>query len=182
MKKKTSGLMLTFSTVAVAIAAAGCVPREDVQTMAFQDVQSCETANAVSRDECVRAFSVAKGEHESVAPKYQSLNDCRDEFDNCEITQVSDGNGGYTSMFIPAMAGFMLGRALDSSSSKSVPYQPLYQTKRDRRSGLFSTAGGRSVSSGLNRGSSRHFSAPKPSIRPVGRGGFGASARGSVSS
>jgi len=152
--------------------------------------------------QCDQAYADAAKLDEQKAVTYKGREDCEADFTpgGChEVTTAapSAGSGSLTSLFVPTMAGFLIGRALSSSA---LPAEPLYRscaqaTNPDecRRSsggsggfsgggrgggGLFTRSGYRVSTSGTGSAatvSSGAFSSA-PRAATLSRGGFGARA------
>lgn len=161
--------------LAVAIAAASlmaCSSREPV--VAYDDVAQCVAQNPELAGECRTAYDAAQMKAEKTAPKYQSLADCQAEFgpENCVQQPGPQGQ----SWFMPAMAGFMLGRALDRNDYyRAAPLFTSY-SRNSPAYGRWTTADGMSYGSRSNRTFKADPDAfkPKPAVtRTMSRGGFG---------
>src|SRR5262249_44622561 len=138
-----------------------------------------------------RAYSEAATVDERAAPRYTSLADCVAEFGagSCHSITPSSGSASITSIFVPAMAGFLIGNAV---AGLTQPAQPVYRRcdpNQDRCSdpytsnrsyhGYYYTHGGYRVStSGAGSSASVARSAfTTASASPtLSRGGFGARA------
>ena len=163
---------------ASAFALAACED-DRVEATAFPDKASCEAAardgtQPFTVDDCDAAFAEALVEYERSAPRYDDLALCEEQHGGeC----VADQGAGGSSIFMPLMAGYLMGSLLGSGRAMT---QPLY---RDG-AGKYATASGSTVLNG-NRGSARMSPA---SFRPApaaaapmtratvnARGGFGSS-------
>jgi uncharacterized protein YgiB involved in biofilm formation len=117
---------------------------------------------AFSKEACETNFADAKKEHEQTAPKFTRKEQCEQEFGvgNCEQREVASGSG-VSSMFLPLMMGYMMGR--------SGGIAPVY---RDRADNL--TTGGRNGGQTVGRyDAGRQTATLNDDVR---RGGFGRSA------
>lgn len=85
----------------------------------FKTLADCRSTYPDLTAQCDIAFDQALKAAETTAPKYATLQDCIADFgtDQCRKQDKSDG----TSWFMPAMAGFMLGQALDGGGYRSAP-------------------------------------------------------------
>lgn len=164
----------------------------DTGNRIFTSQQQCERDSAVPAEECRKQFVAAKQAHENAAPLFPSREACETEYGDGKCANPSSGSR--TSYFIPAMTGYMMGRAAGGGYQAA----PLYQRRGDppgqyRQMAAFPLAqpgaapASRTGSSGsafrtrtyrTNPGSSRVYT---PS-RSVSRGGFGSSSRGFSSS
>jgi uncharacterized protein YgiB involved in biofilm formation len=146
---------------------------------------------------CRKAAMLAVEDHEKLAPRYGSQTECEGEFgpDRCQRVE-RDGS----SWFIPAMAGFMIGRMMDGSNSYRV--QPACSNKDNLYTngcgpvavgahpiyypGMWNYAGNYSAGSyrpseeyvGSWTGGKVAASRAAASAEAVARGGFGGSAVG----
>ncbi len=171
--RKASGVF-ALKPLALCIAAllAGCGQKEEPADI-FKTLDECKTTYPDLSAQCDMAFNQALGSAEASAPKYNSMEDCAAEFgaDRCQRRDRSDG----TSWFMPAMAGFMLGRALDNHSYQAAPMftSSYYGSPYYNRWG---TVDGRTYG---DYGRSRVYTGrdvfqPKPTVtKTISRGGFG---------
>ena len=90
----------------------------------FETVQECQEFGLT---DCERRFSAALGNHISSGPRYGSEEACAN-MGHERCTEVSNGSG--SSIWLPAMIGFMAGRAI--SGSRPV-YLQGYQNPATRR-------------------------------------------------
>ena len=168
----------------------------------FKDVTECEADKSITSVDCSSNFKQALSAHERSAPAHQSREGCEREYGAGNCTNPSAGSGR-SSMFIPVMAGYMLGR----QAAGGFQAAPLYRRPGDpqgefRQSAAFpnpmSSGSSSSYSSGSRSGfwDSRSSSSTSPpaststtqrpatgspgmAIPGTSRGGFGASSRGS---
>lgn len=140
---------------------------------AFDSLSQCQTQLPDQADACELAYQTAQNEAQYSAPKYNSLSDCEYEFGAGQCTEEARPGGG--SWFMPAMAGFLMGRALGPRPqaaplySSSSPQSPLYRR--------WSTADGQMLGprEQSNFRVGRETFQPKPMVtRTLSRGGFGA--------
>lgn len=126
---------------------------------AFRSVEECTASGAATASECEAAYAAAAKD----APKFTSQQECEQNWGEGQCEQRKEANG--SSVFMPMMMGFLLGRML--------------------------TGGGRAAPAGLfgNNGSPRTATGNMPNrpmttpaqgntradTRTVTRGGFGAS-------
>lgn len=160
--------------LALAIAATtlvACSSREEV--VAYDDVAQCIAANPDNAAQCESAYDTAREKAINSGPKYRTLADCQAEFgpENCVEQRGPNGQ----SWIMPAMAGFMLGRAFDGGGYRSAP---LF-TSSNRNSpafGRWTSVDGNTYGSRANRRFKADADAfkPKPAVtRTMSRGGFG---------
>ena len=177
-RARTTRLVLLGSA---AFGLAACQPEEQVEATVFPSVEECRAVadlpeNDFSVEDCVEGFEEAQAIHAESAPRYADQALCEEEHGGeCVVEQRSDG----TSIFLPLLAGYMIGNLL---GGRGMGAQPLYRTG----AGRYATPSGGTTLSGL-RGKTQvrpaSFSA-NPSTRTAApltrqtvnsRGGFGAS-------
>ncbi len=175
MRKASGVFALKPIYLCIALALTGCGEEEQAADI-FKTLDECKTTYPDLTAQCDMAFDQALKAAEKTAPKYATLEDCVAEFgaDLCRRADKGDG----TSWFMPAMAGFMLGRALDNHGYQSVPMftssyagSPYYHR--------WSTADGYGYGDYRQRRIHIHKNAfkPKPAVtKTLSRGGFGAKA------
>ena len=153
---------------------------ERVDATAFPDKDSCVAAASdgtqpFTVQDCDTAFAEALVEYERSAPRYDDLALCEEQHGG-ECVAAPESGGG-SSIFMPLMAGYLMGSLLSNSRAQT---QPLY---RDA-AGRYATASGGTILSG-NRGSAKlapsAFRPAPPAAAPMSRatvnatGGFGSS-------
>lgn len=168
----------------------------------YRDVASCEAGRPDSSVNCRENFTQALNSHERSAPGFNSREACEKDYGQGNCVQPSS-TSGRSNVFIPAMAGFLLGQR----ASGGFQAAPLYRRPGDpegefRQSAAFPfpTTSSSSSSSSSGRGGSSFFgssssssssstttSRPSTSSSSMGvtttsRGGFGASGRSSSGS
>lgn len=198
MRKSSKSITLVLGATVSAMVLAGCDPAPDDQPTEigrmFSDAQACEAI--YDKDTCASAFRQAQSEHAVTAPRYSTMDSCATVSpDGCSAVRVTNPNGTFQDVFVPLMAGVMIGNMLNGP-------KPLYYGAPDKecRSGsdCRSTSGGsaartvytgngvvvgRSAGGGSTIGSSLSTTASRAapviaSPSTVARGGFGASAAG----
>lgn len=202
MSKRSSQITLTVFAAATAAALAGC-EQAPPPAVPYTSVDQCITAGN-NADLCKSAFEAAEKEHLEKAPRYAAAEECEKAVDvtRCVPTQVRQPDGSFTTMFLPAMAGYMLGRMQGQpeperrTSGGYVPYGgygysagPIYGSRDypNRYNDVRSVPTSRSTAPSAP---SRTWSAPAPSRQPsitlpsrpsnvgtttISRGGFGGS-------
>ena len=187
MKKMTMGIMATF----VAAALSGCVESDQAEVLSVTSVDQC-ISSGIDYYTCTSEWEKAQSMHEEVAPKFDTAGSCIGEYgDMCQNRPVRNADGTTSNVWLPMMAGMMMGNMMSSSAMHHpVNTRPLYMSgakKTDRGTyiGTLSTPSGNAVSPGVSRMSpAAAMSTPKPatvaSTRSAvsSRGGFGSSARG----
>jgi uncharacterized protein YgiB involved in biofilm formation len=180
MKRSRSIQLVLMGTVPLLLSACDDSPSQQAQgTLAYQNLQQCVSEGKVSAAICEKAYAEAVDAQYRYGPRYGTLAECQAQFgwDQCHPVQTSSG-----SWFAPALAGFMIGRALGGSYHYHDHYysgygggfgQPLYRSRGDRAE--WQTASGERFGQGA-----RGPSGPNVA-ETLSRGGFGRSsvARGS---
>ena len=85
----------------------------------YSSVEACRIEQPP--DDCAKAFADAEQEHEKSAPRLVSQAACEAQYGGCSALHDAAGD-----WFIPAMAGFMLGHALNTGGVATVVSQPVY--------------------------------------------------------
>ena len=141
MRTRSRTVALTILGAA-AFTVAGCRD-EQVEAQAFPDLASCQAAavngGLVTADQCSQAFAEAEALHVEAAPRYDSLAVCEEQHGagNCgsEDQQVSQGGSG--SIFMPLLAGYLIGSMLGragggTNRSRRRPSRTLPAARRRR--------------------------------------------------
>nr|WP_300308168.1 DUF1190 domain-containing protein [Halomonas sp.] len=165
-------LAMAVAMATAAIATAGCSNNER-EAKVYLNAEDCTQVNPGMEAECKAAYQSALQEAASSGPKYDQRIDCESDFgpNQCVAYQPE---GATHSWFMPAMAGFLLAKALDRNRYQSTALytsgyygSPIY--------GKWSTVDGYSFRRG-----GRTFTVddsafkPKPAVtRTISRGGFG---------
>jgi uncharacterized protein YgiB involved in biofilm formation len=172
--RKSRQLAPTVLAVSISLALVGC---ENAQTgKVYKTVDQCVANNPDHAEQCEKAYQTALLEAEKSGPKYKSMADCAVDFDQSQCVESKSGGG----VFLPLMAGFMIGRLLDNNQG----YQsaPIYTSYR-YGSPLYGTWHG---TDGTNYGNSNYRVVKtsesayksKPAVtRTMSRGGFGSVAK-----
>jgi uncharacterized protein YgiB involved in biofilm formation len=170
---------------AAAFTLAGC-REEQVDAAAFPDVQSClddaSRGGMFTAQDCEASFAQAETLHVESAPRYDSLAVCEEQHGEGACgTEAAATQGGSGSIFMPLLAGYLVGNMLSGRGGMSAA-QPLYKTSNGR----YTNAAGSSTFSN-NRGSTKlstaQFATPAATVgktpmtraTAISRGGFGAS-------
>ncbi|MBB3710816.1 uncharacterized protein YgiB involved in biofilm formation [Limimaricola variabilis] len=122
---------------AAAFSLAAC-REEDVPSAAFPTLDACLEAAAgpgtwVTEESCEEGFGQALEAHVETAPRYDDQALCEAEHGGECVAEERPGGGG--SIFLPLMAGYLIGNMLGGRGSMA---QPFY----GRSSGGFATPGG----------------------------------------
>lgn len=188
MKKKvlTMGLMATF----VAAALSGCAEQDQAEVLSVTSVDQC-IASGIDFSTCTGEWERAQSMHEEVAPKFDTAGGCMGEFgDMCQNRPVRNADGTTSNVWLPMMAGMMMGNMMSANNHHPVNTRPLYmsgakKTPHGTYVGTLNTPSGNAVSPGVSRMSpSAAASTPRPASvastksATSARGGFGSSARG----
>lgn len=176
--KRSRNLKLVLMAVAAPAVLAGC--DDDPSGKILTSREECTVQTEVSRDECEKAYYQALVEHEKVAPRFESEQECNQQFGACTPLQGAQAAAGQP-YYIPPMTGFLLGYAASQLMSGGNRYyhiggvSPLY---RDYRSGGYLKPDGRQVStySGTVYGKKAGDTALPARAVTVSRAGFGSSA------
>lgn len=182
MRKRSRTVALTILGAA-SFTLAGC-REEQIDAQAFPDLQSCrqEAEQAgFSAGDCEAAFAEAQQLHVESAPRYDSLTVCEEQHGEGACgTEEQVASGGSGSIFMPLIAGYLLGNMLGGRGGMAAA-QPLYRTP----DGRFTNATGSSTYSN-NRGKAKLSpslftkppstigKAPMSKASVASRGGFGA--------
>ena len=179
-RTKRSRLMPAILLGAGAFALAACED-DRVDASAFPDLASCQSAARegtvpFSAADCDAAFTQALVEYERSAPRYDDLALCEEQHGGECVAET--GPGG-SSIFLPLMAGYLMGSLLSNNRAAT---QPLYRDS----AGRYATASGGTVLNG-NRGSAKlaptafraapatAAAAPMTRATVQAKGGFGSS-------
>jgi len=139
MKRSRYVALLAMGASALALSACG---ESETPAGVYTTGDQCIADKQFSEADCKKAFATATEEHKKVAPKYASKADCEADFGaaKCEESPTRTSSG--TSMFMPLMIGYMLGRTLGGQSAFTP--QPLYRTQNGTQ---FRTGDNRPVTS-----------------------------------
>lgn len=139
MKHSKSIALVLLGTVSM-ISLAACQEEDKPEKQAiYESIEQCQAAG---RKDCESAFSRASEQHTNTSPRYQSQEACLGQGHvNCTSVRGGGGSGaGGGDIWLPAMMGFMLGRALDNS--RPVYIQGYGSRENEREQGQV-VAGGR---------------------------------------
>lgn len=187
-QKRSSGINLSkmrkgfsFKPLALGVATvflSACSGGKE-EALVFQNVNECVDALPDMAQKCTTAYEGALAEAAKTAPKYNTKNDCEFEFGT---NQCQTYNNSGNSIFMPLMAGYMIGNLL----SPRPYYQPMF-TSYSRNSPYrnhWIGADGRDFGD-TNKRKLRVRSSDfdkKPAVtRTMKRGGFGSSVRAKAS-
>ncbi|MEJ2766314.1 DUF1190 family protein [Photobacterium sp. MCCC 1A19761] len=140
----------------------------------YQSLDDCVNDNPNYSQECRAAYQFALEEAARTAPKYRTEYDCSAEFGVNACIETPNNN----NWFMPAMAGFMFSRLLDSD--RHYYSQPMFRSYYpgsifyDRWTTADGYDYGRSSYRKTKVRVSQDHMKPKPTVsRTISRGGFG---------
>lgn len=168
--------------VTAAFMLAGC-EKNDETVQLYQNADDCSTANPGKSAECTIAYNNALKEAERTAPKYATREDCVAEFGEDQCKQVNNTNTSQAtqqtgSMWMPLMAGYMMGRLM-GGGGMGFAQQPLFSSRNPASPayGKYTDASGRNYGAaqpGRTMNVPKTALAPKPATTStITRGGFG---------
>jgi uncharacterized protein YgiB involved in biofilm formation len=199
--KRSASVRLVF-VASLGASLAACDDRKEDTEQAesgplYRSIVEC--AQTKDWSDCEATYRDAREEHDRNAPRFASRESCEAEFGRSGCTETA-GHGVSGGWFIPAMVGFMAGRALSSppmpfylgpttqGDCRTAPNTPDCASARQLVSSSSSSSSG-SVSSGAYAGrswsstrssssstASSSGASSSSSTGSVARGGFGASA------
>ena len=174
---------------AAAFTLAGC-REEQVDAQAFPDLQSCTDAatrgGMFSVDDCRASFAEAEALHVEAAPRYDSVAVCEEQHGvgACGTETAANPQGGSGSIFMPLLAGYLIGNMLGGRSGMAGA-QPLYKTPDGKftnaaRTSAFSTNSGAAKmnTSQFTRPTATAGKPPMTRATAASRGGFGSAGAG----
>ncbi len=162
-KSKPVGLAIAGSLVLTA-----CGSNEpEQQATIFRTQSECVQQNPQYQQQCIDAYEKAVREAEVSAPRYSNQNQCEQDFGYNRCVQSRTSN-----WFMPAMAGFMLGRMLDNRSRYDYYRpEPVYVYNNGWVGG-----NGRGYGSSNYRSTTvpeKTFKSPPKKAKTISRNGFG---------
>jgi uncharacterized protein YgiB involved in biofilm formation len=123
MKRSRSIELVLMGTMPFLLSACDDGSAQQPQSFAYQGLQQCINDGKVSADVCEKAYADAVQALYRDGPRYSTLGECQAQFgyDQCRPVQTASG-----SWFMPALAGFMIGRTFGSHHYYDRNYQPGY--------------------------------------------------------
>ena len=117
MKHRRRSATVAFSVIGLSAALAGC--DDPPAPKVYESVKDCATEHGAQA--CDSAWQASVGEHQATAPQYSQREQCEAQYGpgHCEPYAGRQG-----SVFIPLMAGFMIGRALNRPDQQNQPGYP----------------------------------------------------------
>jgi uncharacterized protein YgiB involved in biofilm formation len=149
MKRSQAVSLILLAGVGVAAVklAEGDPTQLEEDALIFPSAENCIDSRIRTPVDCRAAGEEAQKEAARVAPRYADQADCeRHHGPGCRAVENAAG-----PMFVPALAGFMMGRF----PHQSMPTQPLYnhvtqERRKEEESGSFGGGGGGYCTSGGN--------------------------------
>ena len=144
------------------------------EAMVYTTLEECLADGEQSKDACEAAYKKAETQHAAVAPKYKTQAECEADFGSKACETAPYRNTDNTSVWMPLMMGYMMGRL---AAPGGVHPQPLYRSKDDPKS--YRTADNKKVAAKTGKVSvpKSTTKAPSRKLYTTARGGFGASGR-----
>jgi uncharacterized protein YgiB involved in biofilm formation len=186
--KRSKRVVLTTLTMAGAATLQGCGSGDwgdepSTEAFPYASVAECQSSGQVPASECQIAYNEAAANHAAAAPRFESQNLCEEQFGTGQCRQQVAGSGGTGSVWMPLLAGFMVGRMLDQNRPY-YRYGGLYRSRRDNMWYTGGANGGALHNNGSgwragNSGFGRPSATPPVHTRSsiASRGGFGSRAR-----
>ena len=112
-RRRSLGLGLSALTFSAALAGCG---RDDPPKV-YGSVADCKAEHPPQA--CQEAWQASVGEHQSTAPQYSQKAQCEAQYGvgHCETR-----SGEHGDIFMPMMAGFMIGRMMNQHRDNTYPY------------------------------------------------------------
>ena len=178
--KRSSAVTLTIMSAVTMTACGDATPPAPTT---YATAQEC-IAGGQPQDVCLKSFDDAVAAHTQSAPAFPSKEACESgvDVDRCVPAQRRNADGSMSSIFVPAMAGYILGNALGGRGYASAPVYRSRDTPtgyRDPGSLINSRTAARTPA--ITTPSRPPMVAPGPTRSPnvgtttISRGGFGGS-------
>ncbi|MCD9478984.1 DUF1190 domain-containing protein [Photobacterium phosphoreum] len=164
---------ITIVALGATIVLTGCNDNDTLAQTQYDSLQDCinaDSSNPKQVEMCATAYQQAV----DAAPKFDSESDCQSSgTDNCRQIQGSNNN----SYWVPALAGFIVGRMMDNGRHYSS--QPIYYPSSRRTSDM--DQWDRNQNNRYKESTSQRYNNKykneKPAVsRTISRGGFGSKA------
>jgi uncharacterized protein YgiB involved in biofilm formation len=180
-RSRTVALTLMMGT-ATTLSACGESPPDQITFSGGNALQQCIDSGA-GDDACRTAYEAALSQHREIAPRFTTQPLCVESTDSeCEAIGTYAQDGSYSSFWVPALGGFLLARALDSSSGRYYTYiggsnyrsSPIYRSRTTTDSYRVLSDYG-NLKSGTSLSTRPSVSLPPPNVKTttIARGGFG---------
>jgi len=135
MKRSTQVSLVLLASVSAMASLSGCESQpEQIADNGGTFTSMAECVAVYDQQTCNAAQSLANKEHVQNAPKYGSQAACAAEY-GADMCRPASAYGGQSNVFLPLMAGYMLGSATSTPS-------PLYYGNRRERESYGRTHGG----------------------------------------
>lgn len=119
MRLRKRSAYVGFSAIGLSAALAGCGPERapDAKDMdVYKTMAECRAER--SQQECDAGWTAAQDEHRRDAPKFADKAACEQQWGEGKCEEGRSQGGG--SFFMPALMGFMMGRALSGGPAMGV--------------------------------------------------------------
>lgn len=180
--KRSSSVRLTLMSAATAASLSACGDTPAPPAL-FSTVEQC-VAGGVERERCQTALDEAVKTHGEKAPKFASREECLKGVDveDCAPTTVRNPDGTTSNVFLPAIAGFLVGQALGRQGGGygggGGSYGPAYRSRdypgQFRDPGNLATSR-QAGSTSLSPSSPTVSRPPNVNTTTIARSGFGSS-------
>jgi uncharacterized protein YgiB involved in biofilm formation len=173
MKRSRTIELALMGSVPLLLAACDSAREPPRPALLYQSLQQCINEGKVSTEVCRTTYEEALQAQARLAPRYGSLAECAEQFGSDQCRPVVQSSGEH--WFMPALAGFLVGRALDANRGPGYVYgwngRPIYHARSGRESwgraetDRFGVRGpeGYSVAETLSRGGFGYSSAARAS-------------------
>lgn len=191
MRRRSKKVALSI-VGATAFTLAGCA-EEQIDAQAYPDLPSCVAAansgGLFSVEECRTAVAEAQTLHVEAAPRYDSLTVCEEQHGAGACgSEEAVAEGGSSGIFMPLLAGYLMGSMMGRGMGGMAASQPMYRTANGRFTNATGTSvfGGNSGQAKLNAGQfarppATQGRAPMTRAMAASRGGFGRAGSGRAS-
>ena len=142
----------------------------NVETL-FPNAESCIASGQHPAEDCSAAFATAVAEHQANAPRYDSEQVCIEQHGEGACTEQKTSSGN--SMFLPLMAGMMMGRAFNTGFSRPA-YQGRNQPFTSGAGQYWSGGSNPAQRAGMPAGQALPPPPPQGKVVTQSRAGFGA--------
>lgn len=173
-RKSSAPRRIALLGAASVLVLAGC-QEEQAEVVVFDDRAACE-ASGTEPEVCEAQYAQAAEEHAETAPRYDALAVCEAEHGAGSCIEDEQRS----SVFMPLMAGFLMGQMLSGRGFASRAMVPaagagFSTTDGSTRASSLSGRGNVAASSLTERGASTRNAAPLTRSSVARSGGFGAS-------
>ena len=168
---KLSPLMLAVSGASLLLASCSSGKEEAYIANSAKD---CADNSELTLQQCNIAYKEALAESAKTAPRYESKRLCEDEFGDRMCQQAPNSN-----VFMPLMAGFLIGNALGGSSRNYNPVYSYYGSSYGSRNSYVLSNGKYLGDRGYKKVKVQPstYNTKKPAAKKtISRGGFGSTA------